>query len=109
MLQGMIEYKLIECGGVLVEVPTQKVKPSQTCPNCGHQEAKTLDQRVHDCAKCGYTDDRDVAAAKVCLSWALGTSVLNRGEESATVSPTAKHCGGFRQLSSMKRQKPRSS
>jgi putative transposase len=109
LLRGMIEYKLAECGGVFVEVPTQKVKPSQTCPNCAHQEPKTLAQREHRCAKCGYTDDRDVAAAKVCLSWALGTSVLNRREESSTVSPTVRHCGGFRQLSSMKRRKPRSS
>lgn len=105
MLRGMIEYKLAECGGVFVEVPTQKVKPSQTCLSCGHQEKKTLEQREHHCTKCGYTDDRDVAAAKVMLSWALGTSVLNRGEDSATVDPTPKYCGGFRQLSSTKRQK----
>jgi putative transposase len=106
MLRGMIEYKLAECEGVFVEVPTQKVKPSQTCPNCGHQSKKTLDQRLHECKECGYTDDRDVAAAKVMLSWALGTSVLNRGEESSTV-PTKerKHCGSMRQLASMKRQK----
>jgi putative transposase len=106
MLLGMIEYKLAECEGVFVEVPTQTVKPSQTCPNCGHQEKKTLDQRLHECKKCGYTDDRDVAAAKVMLSWALGTSVLNRGEGSAT-APTSsrKHCGSMRQLASMKRQK----
>lgn len=106
MLRGMIEYKLSECDGVFVEVPTQKVKPSQTCPNCGYQEKKTLDQRLHECKECGYTSDRDVAAAKVMLLWALGTSVLNRGEESATVSPAPKRCGGFRQLASMKRQKP---
>ena len=105
LLRGMIEYKLAECGGVFVEVPTQKVKPSQTCLNCAHQAPKTLDQREHHCAKCGYTDDRDVAAAKVCLSWALGTSVLNRGEESSTVNPARKSCGGFQQLASMKRQK----
>lgn len=105
MLRNMIEYKLAECDGVFVEVPTVKVKPSQTCPNCGRQEPKTLDQREHHCAKCGYTDDRDVAASKVMLSWALGTSVLNRGEESSTVSPASKSCGGFRQLSSAKRQK----
>jgi putative transposase len=105
LLRSMIEYKLTECNGVFVEVPTQKVKPSQTCPNCGYQEKKTLDQRLHECKKCGYTDDRDVAAAKVMLSWALGTSVLNRGEESATVNPAPNQCGGFRQLSSTKRQK----
>jgi putative transposase len=106
LLRGMIEYKLAECDGYLVEVPTQKVKPSQTCPNCGHQEPKTLDQRTHECKQCGYTSDRDVAAAKVMLSWALGTNVLNRGEESATVSAKErKDCGSMRQLSSLKRQK----
>ena len=105
LLRSMIEYKLTECDGVFVEVPTRHVKPSQTCPNCSHQEPKTLDQREHHCSKCGYTDDRDVAAAKVMLSWALGTSVLNRGEESATVNPAPKQCGGFQQLSSTKRQK----
>ncbi len=86
MLRQLIEYKLAECNGVFVEVPTQKVKPSQTCPNCGHQEKKTLAQRIQECFECGYTDDRDVAAAKVMLSWALGTNVLNRGEESSTLS-----------------------
>jgi IS605 OrfB family transposase len=106
MLRQMIEYKLAECDGVFVEVPTQKVKPSQTCPNCGHQEPKTLDQRLHVCKQCGYTSDRDVAAAKVMLSWALGTSVLNRGEESSTSSTKErKDCGSMRQLSSVKRQK----
>jgi transposase len=92
MLRGMIEYKLAECNGHLVEVPTVKVKPSQTCPNCGHQEPKTLEQRTHECNQCGYTNDRDVAAAQVMLSWALGTNVLNRGEGSSTLSPA--YCGG---------------
>jgi putative transposase len=105
LLRGLIEYKLVECDGVFVEVPTQKVKPSQTCPNCGHQEPKTLDQRTHECKQCGYTDDRDVAAAKVMLSWALGTNVLNRGGESSTSIPASKQCGGFKQLSSVRRQK----
>lgn len=105
MLRDMVEYKLGECGGVFVEVPTQKVKPSQTCPKCGHQEKKTLEQRTHECKKCSYTNDRDVAAAEVMLSWALGTSVPNRGEGSSTEKPTVKSCGGFQQLASMKRQK----
>ncbi|MGL5881371.1 MAG: RNA-guided endonuclease InsQ/TnpB family protein, partial [Xenococcaceae cyanobacterium] len=70
-----------------------------------HQAKKTLDQRIHECFECGYTDDRDVAAAKVMLSWALGTNVLNRGGESSTVSAARKSCGGFQQLSSVKRQK----
>ena len=105
MLRSAIEYKLIESGGVFVEVPTVKAKPSQTCPRCGHQEKKLLSQRVHDCQECGLVEDRDVAAAQVMLLWALGTNVLNRGEESSTVKPAPKQCGGFRQLPSTKRQK----
>ncbi len=39
---------------------------SQTCPNCGaHTGKKTLDVRFHQCAECGYSTTRDVAAAQV--------------------------------------------
>ena len=98
-----IEYKLQEAGGVLVKVPTKTVKPSQTCPDCGHQRKKDLSERVHHCSECGAFYDRDVAAAMVMLSWALGTSVLNRGEEIPTSTP--RHTGGWKQISSLKRQK----
>lgn len=43
--------ELAEAGGVFVEVPTQKVKPSQTCPHYGHQNKKFLAERVHLCQK----------------------------------------------------------
>lgn len=102
-LTKAIEYKLQEAGGVLVKVPTQKVKPSQTCPDCGYQRKKDLCERVHHCSECGALYDRDVAAAMVMLSWALGTSVLNRGEEIPTSVP--RHTGGWKQISSLKRQK----
>ncbi|MGL5873784.1 MAG: RNA-guided endonuclease InsQ/TnpB family protein [Xenococcaceae cyanobacterium] len=101
---SLIKYKLDECQGVFIEVPTVKVAPSQTCPNCGQKKKKELSERVHQCSNCGYTCDRDVAAAQVMLKWALGTSVLNRGEESSTSVPT--NCGGFKQLASLRRQKP---
>lgn len=46
-----------------------KVDPngtSQTCPQCGaHTGKKELSERVHHCEECGYTTDRDVAAAQV--------------------------------------------
>ncbi len=46
-----------------------KVDPngtSQTCPQCQvHTGKKELDVRVHHCTECGYTTDRDVAAAIV--------------------------------------------
>jgi len=72
MLRSAIEYKVKDAGGVFIEVPTRKVKPSQTCPNCGNQAKKTLDERVHHCHKCKFTMDRDLAAALVMLLWALG-------------------------------------
>jgi len=97
-LTQLIKYKLSETEGLFVEVPTRKVKPSQTCPKCGYQEKKDLSVRTHCCSECGYTEDRDVAAAQVMLNWALGTSVLRCGEEGSTLT----HCGGFKQLSSLK-------
>ena len=108
MLKSAIAYKLDEAGGMLIMVPTLKVKPSQTCPECGHQRKKTLSERVHQCTECGCTEDRDVAAAKVMLQWALGTSVhqKKRGELSSTATPKErKNCGAMRQLGSRKRQK----
>jgi putative transposase len=103
---SLIKYKLDECQGVFVEVPTVKVAPSQTCPNCGHKKKKELSERVHQCSNCGYTCDRDVAAAQVMLNYAkgLGTSLYNLGEGSSTSVPT--NCGGFKQLASLRRQKP---
>jgi putative transposase len=109
MLRSAIEYKLAEANGIFIEIPTVKVKPSQTCPNCGHQHKKDLSEREHLCSKCGYQADRDVAAAQVMLSWALGTSVLSRRESSSTSIPAPKNCGGFKQLDLLKRQKPQPS
>jgi putative transposase len=45
-----------------------KVSPngtSQICPKCDAQVKKDLSVRVHHCSECGYTTDRDVAAAQV--------------------------------------------
>ena len=102
-LTKAIEYKLQQAGGFLVKVPTKTVKPSQTCPCCGHQCKKDLSERVHHCSECGALYDRDVAAAMVMLSWALGTSVLKRGEEIPTSE--SQHTGGWKQISSLKRKK----
>ncbi len=112
MLRGAIEYKVVEAGGLFINVPTRKVKPSQTCPKCGHQCKKTLDERVHCCEKCGYIQDRDIAAAEVSLLWAqgilpgLGTSLADVDGSSSTAK-TCKHTGSMRQLGQKKRQKRR--
>ena len=43
-------------------------KTSQTCPNCLTETGKKqLSERTHSCSNCGYTTDRDVAAAQVVL------------------------------------------
>ncbi|MBV9388747.1 MAG: transposase, partial [Chroococcidiopsidaceae cyanobacterium CP_BM_ER_R8_30] len=105
MLKGAIRYKLEEGGGVFVEVPTKKVAPSQTCPKCGDRKEKERGQRIHACQKCGYVQDRDLAAAEVMVLWArgvlpgFGTSLANVDVSSSTLSPKArKSCGGMRQL-----------
>jgi putative transposase len=43
-------------------------KTSQACPNCLTETGKKqLSERTHSCSKCGYTTDRNVAAAQVVL------------------------------------------
>jgi putative transposase len=105
MLRSAIKYKIEEAGGFFIEVPAPKIKLSQTCPKCWAQKKKELSERIHQCEKCGYTADRDVASALVCLNWALGTSVLD--VEQKALAKTPKQCGGFSQLSARKRQKLR--
>lgn len=112
MLKSAIKYKVEEGGGQFIEVPTKKVKPSQTCPKCGHQHPKTLDERIHQCRECNYQQDRDIASAEVCLYWVkgtlsgLGTSLVDADGSSSTSSPkTRKSCGGMKQLAQKKRQK----
>ncbi|MHC5674868.1 RNA-guided endonuclease InsQ/TnpB family protein [Nostoc sp.] len=125
MLRSTIKYKIEQIGGLFVEVPTRRVKPSQTCPKCGHQHKKTLDVRVHECGVCSYRQDRDIAAAEVMLYWAkgnatcynswnpcnavaplpgLGTSLVDADLASST-SRTRKQAGSMRQLGEKKRQK----
>jgi putative transposase len=110
MLRSTIKYKVEQIGGVFIEVPTRKVKPSQTCPKCGHQHKKTLDVRVHECGVCNYIQDRDIAAAEVMLYWAqgslpgLGTS-LAVAESFSSTSRTRKTAGSMKQLGAKKRPK----
>ncbi|MEY2985109.1 MAG: hypothetical protein RLZZ568_1726, partial [Cyanobacteriota bacterium] len=71
-----------------------KVDPngtSQTCPQCGaHTGKKELSQRVHHCGECGYTTDRDVAAAQVVKQRglvAVGQTVVLPVEEGCLGTP----------------------
>ena len=66
----MLRYKAEEAGIAFVEVPSRKVKPSQTCSGCGKQRKKALSQRRHVC-ECGLVLTRDQNSAHVNLLWAL--------------------------------------
>ncbi len=105
MLRQAIKYKVIEAGGVFASIPTRKVKPSQTCPECGNQKPKSLDERIHQC-DCGCTLDRDVASAIVCLNYALGAGTVLTDVDVEPLPKFPKRCGGFRQVQQLKRQKP---
>ncbi len=87
---------------------------------------------MHNCAVCGYRQDRDIAAAEVMLYWAkgeitsrlgfcrdgsvanpngnlteLGTSFVDADVTSST-SRTRKQAGSMKQLGRAKRQKSKS-
>lgn len=68
-LMALISYKVEETGGWFYEAPTRQLKPSQTCPACGHVAKKKLSQRTHECEECGHTEPRDVASARVVHAW----------------------------------------
>ncbi len=69
-------------------------KTSQICPNCLVETGKKeLSQRVHSCQHCGYTADRDVAAAQVVLIRglaAVGHTVKMLSEGKAVALPVTK-------------------
>ncbi len=64
---------------------------SQTCPSCGANTGKKeLSVRVHRCPECGYTTDRDIAAAQVVMQRglaAVGQTVKMFGEGLSVGSP----------------------
>lgn len=68
---SILKAKAEEATAEWVEVPTKKVKPSQTCSKCGHQRKKAMEERKHVCEACGHAEGRDSNAARVMLNWAL--------------------------------------
>ncbi|MEQ8754987.1 MAG: transposase [Coleofasciculus sp. G1-WW12-02] len=73
---------------------TDANKTSQTCPNCLTETGKKLlSERVHKCHHCGYTTDRDVAAAQVvCIRGlaAVGYTVKMLSEGKFTGIPVTE-------------------
>ncbi len=101
MTKDAVKYKVIEAVGVYLEAPTQKLKPTQRCAKCWGTTPKTLSDRVHNCQHCGHSEDRDVNAAQVILTWARGQELASRDAE----SPSSTTCGSMKQLGALKRRK----
>lgn len=111
-LNKTISDKIEQKGGLVLQLPTREVKPSQRCPECGkvHKEWAELSNRYHVCADCGWEIPRDRGSVMVMYNVATnqqpgyGTCLVNLGCLSST-SETRKHTGSMRQLGQKKRQK----
>lgn len=78
---NILEYVCSQTDTFFAKV--DKNHTSQICPNCStHTGKKRLDVRIHECSECGYTVDRDIAAAQIVymrgLDIAAGTSVIKQ-------------------------------
>jgi len=108
-LNQMITYKIEQKGGLVLILPTQTLKPSQRCPQCGavHKEWADLSNRYHVCSGCGFEVPRDRGSVMVMYNVAtnrqpgLGTSLVSLG----CLSTTSKSCGAMKQLGQRKRLK----
>ena len=95
-----IAYKVQETGmrlheqprGKYFEAPTRRLKPSQRCPACDAVVKKALCERVHRCGACGYTEDRDIASARIVLRWLIGT--LSDDEVENVLEVPGRNCPG---------------
>jgi putative transposase len=64
----ILEGKAEETGSRVIKVPARFT--TQRCSKCGQLVPKPLSVETHRCAFCGYTENRDVNAAKnILLAW----------------------------------------
>ncbi|NEQ17809.1 MAG: transposase [Moorea sp. SIO3E2] len=115
-LNKMLTYKIELKGGIVLQLPTRQLKPSQRCPECGkvHKNWAELSNRYHVCDACSFEFDRDKTSAMVMFNAALGKQPgygadLDKRGFSSSTSKTRKHTGSMKQLGKLKRQKSRSS
>jgi putative transposase len=80
-----LTFKAANAGKLAIGVDPRGT--SQTCPDCGAVQSKSLSERVHACS-CGLTIDRDEAAARVILARAVaGKRGKSRVEEPTNTVP----------------------
>ncbi len=112
-LNQMLTYKIEQKGGLVWQIPTQVIKPSQRCPKCGavHQDWADLSNRYHICSACGFEAPRDRGSVMVMYNIAtnqqpgVGTTLVRLGCCSSTSQP--RYTGAMKQLGQKKRQKSR--
>ena len=113
-LNQMIAYKIEAKGGLLLQLNTRKIKPSQRCPQCGavHKNWANLSNRYHICDNCNFEIERDRGSVLVMYNVAsnqqqgCGTHLLDDGCLSSTsLTSKRKHTGSMKQLGQLKRQK----
>ncbi|MFT0812386.1 RNA-guided endonuclease InsQ/TnpB family protein, partial [Synechococcus sp. OH20] len=112
-LNQMLTYKIEQKGGLVLFLPTQTLKPSQRCPQCGaiHKEWAEPSNRYHVCSACGFAIPRDRGTVMVFYNVAtnqqpgLGTSLVSLGCFSSTSE--TRYTGSTEQLGQRKRQKSR--
>ncbi|MFS8885438.1 RNA-guided endonuclease InsQ/TnpB family protein [Synechococcus sp. H70.2] len=118
-LNQMLTYKIEQKGGLVLFLPTQTLKPSQRCPQCGaiHKEWADLSHRYHVCPACGFAIPRDrgtvMVLYNVATNWTpsrcreqqpgLGTRLVSLGCFSSTSQ--TRYTGSMKQLGQKKRQK----
>lgn len=90
ILVSQITYKAESAGRTVVRVDPRGT--SQECSGCGHEQRKTLKERVHRCASCGLMLDRDVNAARNILNRGLQ---LLRGGDGLSGAPTNREHRGL--------------
>ena len=85
-----LEYFGSKFGREVIAVPPHYT--SQECSNCGVRTKKSLSTRTHFCPHCGYTEQRDVNAAKVILSRVPARGGHPQSNASRDVSSTSVGC-----------------
>lgn len=75
LLRLLLAYKAENAGRRFVAVSAHFT--SQRCSGCGEHVEKSLSVRTHTCPYCGYTDNRDVNAAKNILRKGLDEAIAD--------------------------------
>lgn len=75
----LLETKAKEHGKLVVRVNNWGT--TLYCANCGHEEKKSLSQRVHHCSQCGYKVARDVNSGQNIKLKGLAQMAIDHGVE----------------------------